>query len=258
MKRALTPLLLVLCACPSSEADVDPVVAQRNCEVYVENCAGCHGEHGHGDGIHGEHLDPAPTNFVGGGGLAPDDPQWLAVVRDGRPEADMPAFSMLLSEADMQATADHVTALRSGSATVCTGAQETSGDVESHGTDDHQTTSTGEPGTTASSDPGSSDETGPGDSTGDGVASTTGDGSTTTSDEPSAECVAWCDCLSASCSDLGDYPFASSDACHEDCATRTDEEIACWQGFCDSVVDNPALADHNCAHAWGELGLAEC
>lgn len=258
MKRALGPLLLVLCACPSSEADVDPVVAQRNCEVYVENCAGCHGEHGHGDGIHGEHLDPAPTNFVGGGGLTPDDPQWLAVVRDGRPEADMPAFSMLLSEADMQATADHVHALRSGSAAACSGTEATSGNVQTGGTGNPSTTSTGgDPDMTGSTDPGSSEGTGPGDSTSDGAGSTTAE-STTTGDGPSAECVAWCECLEASCSGLEDYPFASTDACHENCATRTDQEITCWQGFCESVVDNPALADHNCAHAWGDLGLAEC
>lgn len=74
----------------------------RAAAVYAENCAMCHGANGHGDGIAGANLDPAPSDFhddarlrqrsvfglyntitlgVGGTGMAPyghldDDTRW--------------------------------------------------------------------------------------------------------------------------------------------------------------------------------------
>ena len=42
---------------------------------------------------------------------------------------------------------------------------------------------------------------------------------------------------------------------HVDSLGRGDRLLA---GVFDSAAENAALADHNCEHAWGGLGLFEC
>lgn len=261
VNRWLLLSMFATVGCTTSSDDVDLAAAQRDCEVYAENCVGCHGVGGLGDGPHGTHLEPPPTNLLAAGELHPSEAEWMAAVRDGRPANGMPAFSDILDEMGMQSTRDHVLRLHEGTAPTCSGAPGTTSLTETSGpggsTGEAGTETIGEPSTGSTTTATSGADTG---STGGDPSTTGSDASSSSSgsDDVSQECLDWCGCLEPACSAVAGYPFESSDACHADCATRTADEISCWQGFCESVADNPALADHNCAHAWGELGLAEC
>ncbi len=264
--RFLLPL--VLCACPSSESEptLDPVIARTNCELYTENCYGCHGPDAHGHGPHGMHLDPAPSDLRSPASINKGHETLLALVRDGLPETGMPAFADLLDENEMRATLQHVDALEAGTAAACDATADSDTDQGSESTDGVSDATTGPSTSTSTS---TSTTTSPDSQTTGPAATSSGTGSpesesssgsstSTTGATVSRACEAWCGCLDAACSDLGGYPFGSIDECHTECAIRTDAEIACWQGFCESVAEQPALADHNCEHAWGGLGLAEC
>lgn len=256
---ALFFCVLTVSACSTdgeSKTSIDPATARTNCELYAANCFDCHGAEARGDGPHGMHLDPAPTDLRSPDSRALGREMLFALVRDGISGTGMPAFSDLLSEDEIRATLDHVDSLAAGTAATCQDGSgsdsEAAGVSSTGGAGGSATGTTGEPdlGTTGAattdsqtSDSDSEESTGPGGTTGTSV---------------SPECEAWCSCLEAACSDVAGYPIGSVEECHVECAMRTDEEIACWQGFCDSVAESPALADHNCEHAWGGLGLAEC
>ena len=107
-------------------------------------------------------------------------------------------------------------------------------------------------GVTGCSDDG---ETMDGETTGD--AETTGD-ETTGGD--TAECLAFCDCMVAQCSEFEAYPFADPAACTTFCGDLSSVELTCFSGFCEdaAVEPNMGLQEHWCEHAWGELGTDKC
>ena len=86
------------------------------------------------------------------------------------------------------------------------------------------------------------------------------DGSTTTGGGVSAECEAYCGCLTKSCSEYEAYPHVDEAACLAACAGLDAEALTCFSGFCEDAAAerSPDLAEHYCEHAWGELGTDKC
>jgi hypothetical protein len=121
-----------------------------------------------------------------------------------------------------------------------------------------------------SHDPGSGSETGhgadSGSSSGPGVDSGSSTGLATDTGEPtttggaSAECEAYCGCMTTHCSEYAAYPYADENACLDACAELSPDALTCFSAFCaDAEVEpSPDLAEHWCEHAWGELGTKKC
>jgi mono/diheme cytochrome c family protein len=117
--RSLGRFGLVLCAvgaaCEPNEWERDPAklglgetsVALRSLEtgrqVYATYCAGCHGEKGDGNGPAARFLDPKPRDFRLGrlkfaavaAGEAPNDEDYLRVIKHGLSGTAMPSFDLL-------------------------------------------------------------------------------------------------------------------------------------------------------------------
>ncbi len=83
-------------------------------ELYLANCAPCHGERADGKGPRHEHLDPPPRDYT--------DPEWRAqatldsvrsAIRGGVPMSSMPAWDML-SEKQIEALAEYVLSVAEG------------------------------------------------------------------------------------------------------------------------------------------------
>lgn len=72
-----------------------------------------------------------------------------------------------------------------------------------------------------------------------------------------ALCVAYCDCLMATCASQAGYPFTSIQQCHGQCATLTPDQRGCWPKWCERAK-NLANKTHTCEHAWGKYDLDEC
>lgn len=104
-----------------------------------------------------------------------------------------------------------------------------------------------------------------GSETGPATGSETGPDPTTTGDDTttsgaSAECEAFCGCMTTNCSEFAAYPFADEAACASFCEGLTQDERTCFASFCDDAAVEPSmgLQEHWCEHAWGELGNEEC
>jgi mono/diheme cytochrome c family protein len=108
---------LALSACSREEREApapaagEPVSAERAAELYARHCAICHGESGDGRGPRRASLFRHPRDFR--------DPAWRedrtpaevrAVIRDGVPGSDMPAWGGRLDGAEVAALAEHVLA----------------------------------------------------------------------------------------------------------------------------------------------------
>ncbi len=73
-------------------------------QVYAENCIGCHGQEGKGDGEAARFLNPVPRNFQKGkfkfrssiSGELPFEEDLLRTVTCGLPGASMPGFPLVL------------------------------------------------------------------------------------------------------------------------------------------------------------------
>jgi mono/diheme cytochrome c family protein len=77
-------------------------------ELYAENCAGCHGETGRGDGPEAAGLSTAPTDFSNPAVMAQKSAEdHYAAITEGVPP-DMPAFAGTLSEAERWSLASYV------------------------------------------------------------------------------------------------------------------------------------------------------
>jgi hypothetical protein len=76
--------------------------------------------------------------------------------------------------------------------------------------------------------------------------------------EPSAECVAHCECMLTNCSKYSRYPYADARACTDHCGHFTAPELACWSYFCGEGGTATSNNEHWCEHAWGTWGLEEC
>jgi len=92
-----TLTLLVLAAC-------DPVEQVNSRELYLANCAACHGPDGKGDGPLAAGLEPRPADLTqiarrNGGTF---DYEAVMTVIDGykAPERNMPRFSDMLAQGD--------------------------------------------------------------------------------------------------------------------------------------------------------------
>jgi mono/diheme cytochrome c family protein len=62
-------------------------------KLYGDQCAGCHGDAGHGDGAMGEELTPKPSNLADGDWKhGATDGEMFTVIRDGVKGSGMKAY----------------------------------------------------------------------------------------------------------------------------------------------------------------------
>lgn len=88
-------------------------------EIYMRNCAGCHGEEGAGDGPVADSFDPHPRDFTRGyfafrsteyGGM-PSDEDLLRTISEGIRWSAMPPFGKSLSPKEREAILAHMKTL---------------------------------------------------------------------------------------------------------------------------------------------------
>lgn len=284
--RAIASLLLVLsagsaCGTPdSSSSAASPVLAgnplsqqagavESGCRVFALECASCHGAGARGDGIHGQHLNPAPSDLLATATLTKTDGQlferiWLGGAMPPF-NSGMPAFKDLLSTDQVWQTVVYVRALRAGSVASCEpplSAATASTAAGSQAPAQNPSASSGGmrgiAGAVASAGVG-----GGAGMVGAGAAmGAAGNGDSTgsaTSQASSMTCMEWCGCLKAQCETVPGYPFDTTMTCEQRCAMLTPAELSCWTAECDEAGnDRPALRQHHCEHAWGDHGLEEC
>ena len=89
------------------EANADSIVTQGR-EVYRENCTGCHGAAGSGDGPAGGAIAPGPTNFHE---ERPSKARALQVLKDGIPGTAMPSWEVQLSDVQREAVVAYLESL---------------------------------------------------------------------------------------------------------------------------------------------------
>ncbi len=86
---------------PKNPSPNDPKSIASGKKLYTTYCADCHGTAGKGDGMEGEGMDPAPSNFTDAEqehGMT--DADLFLVVRDGT-KAGMRAFGKKLTPAQI-------------------------------------------------------------------------------------------------------------------------------------------------------------
>ena len=66
--------------------------------IFEDRCAACHGPHGRGDGPRAPFLSPRPASLISAGTSVKSDVELLAVITNGKPRTDMPAWKDLLTE----------------------------------------------------------------------------------------------------------------------------------------------------------------
>lgn len=68
MRLALVPVLIALAvparATPAAPPRKTPQLVETGRVAYRVNCASCHGDEGHGDGVSAAALNPRPRNFA--------------------------------------------------------------------------------------------------------------------------------------------------------------------------------------------------
>lgn len=89
-------------ATTSYAALIDPVPADQRSiadgrQLYLQNCAQCHGETGHGDGPAAAALNPRPLDLTVHVGLHPDG-QLFDWITNGIPRTSMPAWKQKLTD----------------------------------------------------------------------------------------------------------------------------------------------------------------
>ena len=88
-------------------------------EIYMRNCAGCHGEEGAGDGPASDSFDPRPRDFTSGHfafrsteyGSMPSDEDLLRTISEGIRWSAMPPFGKILSRKEREAILAHMKTL---------------------------------------------------------------------------------------------------------------------------------------------------
>jgi cytochrome c oxidase cbb3-type subunit 2/cytochrome c oxidase cbb3-type subunit I/II len=93
---------------PSRPETVSAEALKLGSQVFLQNCAPCHGAAGDGKGASATSLIPEPANFKL---KQPDFDYILQVVSDGIPGTAMPAWKKQISEPDRRAVADFVRSL---------------------------------------------------------------------------------------------------------------------------------------------------
>ncbi|MEQ9318024.1 MAG: c-type cytochrome [Polyangiaceae bacterium] len=204
----------------------DAAAIEEGCTLYSQNCAGCHGDQGHGDGLHAMHLMPGATSLVAPESIDKSVEHRFERIMNGGAvppyNSGMPAYQGVLSEDDVWKILALIHSMAHGGGQVC------------------------------------ALEGGAGGAGGTGGAGVGGAGGTGGAGGVPPHCTQWCSCLTTHCSTFSGYPFASVEDCHATCMQTEESLIACWQDFCDDVPNNPGLAEHQCEHAWGALGNFEC
>jgi len=93
---------------PFAAVPAGPPDLVRGAQLYAEQCAGCHGTNGHGDGPAGISLNPRPVAFTEGARAAQRTPlAFFEVLSQGVPGTAMASFEVL-PEADRWALAFYV------------------------------------------------------------------------------------------------------------------------------------------------------
>jgi hypothetical protein len=98
-----------------------------------------------------------------------------------------------------------------------------------------------------------SGSTSPATDSGSETSAATSTGEATTTGGTAAECEAYCGCMATNCSEYAAYPYADEAACLDACAMLTPDALTCFTAFC-----GDAEVEHQCEHAWGELGTDKC
>ena len=93
---------------PSRPEAVSAEALKHGSQVFLQNCAPCHGVSGDGKGASATSLIPEPANFKL---KQPDFDYILQVVGEGIPGTAMPAWKQQISEPDRMAVADFVRSL---------------------------------------------------------------------------------------------------------------------------------------------------
>ena len=93
---------------PAKADEISPVSLQRGNQVFLQNCAPCHGASGDGQGTAAAALLPEPANFQS---KQPDADYILQVLSEGIPGTGMPAWNNQISESDRRALAGFVRSL---------------------------------------------------------------------------------------------------------------------------------------------------
>jgi mono/diheme cytochrome c family protein len=88
-----------------------PCWAQDSAKLFADNCAGCHGPNGKGDGPAAASLSPAPGDFAKT--LAGKSDDWVAkIIKGGGAAVDMapsmPPFGSMLNDDQIKAMAGYV------------------------------------------------------------------------------------------------------------------------------------------------------
>ncbi len=72
-------------------------------------------------------------------------------------------------------------------------------------------------------------------------------------------CDLHCACLADTCASLVGYPFGDTQACLSTCERELSPTLKCFYSFCTFAHQLEGdFRQHNCEHAWGGLGVAEC
>ena len=90
---------------PAKVAPVSPEALQHGNQIFLQNCAPCHGVSGDGKGAAATALIPEPASFKL---KQPDFDYILQVLSDGIAGTAMPAWKNQISESDRRALADFV------------------------------------------------------------------------------------------------------------------------------------------------------
>ena len=93
---------------PGKPPEVSAASLQRGNELFVQNCAPCHGVSGDGKGTAAATLLPEPANFKL---KQPDSDYIFQVLTDGIPGTAMPSWQNQISARDRSALADFVRSL---------------------------------------------------------------------------------------------------------------------------------------------------
>ena len=84
-------------------------------QVFLANCAVCHGESGKGDGVVGAGLQPPPANFTDKEWLFGGDPASVKkTISTGVPDTAMPPWGAALKPEEIEAVAAYVIAFSAG------------------------------------------------------------------------------------------------------------------------------------------------
>jgi mono/diheme cytochrome c family protein len=110
--RILVVLLVVACGvqfwtAAKAEDDSGKGDISKGKILYVENCAGCHGSEGKGDGY--RILGPDPANLTSPSTQKKSDSDLLRTIHEGKP--NMPSWKVRLSEQDSRAVLAYIRTL---------------------------------------------------------------------------------------------------------------------------------------------------